>query len=514
MKISLLLSKIFFLIQIGLFAQVTNQDSILVNPKDLIVTKSLLPFGNQGFVKIKSDNLEDPSVLEIEAYNLKNELLHKQILPTKRENEWFAIEGTFVWDTTLVVLASLYHPGPQKNHLLLYQYSLPNLELVNSKILLTSFAPTETRIPFLHKLSPDKSQLVISAWSFRGEKENGKIDLAIYDQEFNKISQRTKTLPFENRRLFQEEVLIDNLGNCYYIGNNYTGNLFTELRPMAMKKFILAFYATENRDPIYQLPKSKINYEQTQFTINPKQELVGLTLSKIGAKFSQEGTVFTKINPTAKTFSVHYQKIEKEQFKAAFIKATPNFIPPKYLFSDYTLKQIFAIGDAYYLMGDRYQETGYGYEGEFDIAKVEMKFELQDILVIKLNVNGVLEWISRIPKKQALGEKLLPFSSFKAFARKDHLLFLFNDTYDNLSEVAQSPLVKATPKNAKLVITQLALEDGTFKRRRLQSLIGEKYLTQTIYSHKINENELFFYANGRVVGAKTSIVKTLKLKPE
>lgn len=300
MKTTFLLTNIFLFIQIGLFAQVTNQDSILFNTKNLITTKAVLPFSNHGFVKIKSDNLEDPSILEMEAYNLKNELLYKQTLSTKRENEWFAIEGTFVWDNSLVVLASLYHPGPQKNHLLLYQYSLPNLELVHSKILLKSFAPTETRIPFLHKLSPNKSQLVISSWSFRGEKENGKIELVIYDKDFNKIDNRKKVLPFENRRIFQEEVLIDNQGNCYYIGNNYEGNLFTELRPILMKKFILAFYATEKTDSLYRFPKSKINYEQTQFTINSKQELVGLTLSKIGTRVNFEGTVLTSIKPSTK----------------------------------------------------------------------------------------------------------------------------------------------------------------------------------------------------------------------
>lgn len=512
MKITFFLTNIFLFVQIGLFAQITNQDSILLNTKNLITTKALLPFGNRGFVKIKSDNLEDPSVLEMEAYNLKNELLHKQTLSTKRENEWFAIEGTFVWGTTLVVLASLYHPGPKKNHLLLYQYSLPNLELVHSKILLESFAPTETRIPFLHQLSPDKSQLVISAWSFRGEKENGKIDLAIYDQKFNKIGQRTKILPFENRRIFQEEVLIDNQGNCYYIGTNYEGNLHSWLNPIAMRKFILAFYEPEKVDSLYQFPKSKINYEQTQFTINSKQELVGLTLSKIGNRVNFEGTVLTSIKPSTKIFSTHAQKIEKEQFKTAFTKNNPNLVTPKYAFSDtYSLKQIFAYEEAYYLVGERYELKG----NYFDpIEGVTEKYELQDIFVIKLNKDGVFQWMSRIPKKQELGDQLSPFFSFKALARKNHLLFLFNDTYDNLSEVPLRKTTKATYKNANLVITQLALEDGTFKRRRLQPLVGNKYLTQTVYSYKINENELFFYANGRAVGAKISIVKTLKLKPE
>ena len=120
------------------FAQAIHQDS---SAKKKIKIQALLPFGKQGFVKIKSDDFDDPSVVEFATYNLDNKLLHQQTLATQRQNEWFAIEGTFVWDSTLVVLASLYHPAIEKNHLLAYQYRLPSLELIQSKLLLGSFAP-------------------------------------------------------------------------------------------------------------------------------------------------------------------------------------------------------------------------------------------------------------------------------------------------------------------------------------------------------------------------------------
>ena len=256
------------------FTQNPVQDSLLSAGKKAITVKELFSFGNGGFVKIKSDNFEEPSAFEMETYNLDHELLHKQVLSTERENEWFAIEGTFVWHNTLVVLASLYHPGPQKNHLLLYQYSLPKLELIQSKVLTVCFAPLETRIPFLYKLSPDKSKLVVSAWSFREEKANAKIELTVYDSNFNQLNRLQKELPFENRRLFQDEVLIDNQGRCYFIGDNYVANLYSELRPSAMKKFVYAFLTTEKKDSLYQVTNKKINLEQTEYTINDQEELI------------------------------------------------------------------------------------------------------------------------------------------------------------------------------------------------------------------------------------------------
>ena len=176
------------------FTQNPAQDSLLSTDKKEVTLKELFSFGNAGFVKIKSDNFEEPSAFEMETYNLEHELLHKQALSTERENEWFAIEGTFVWHNTLVVLASLYHSGPKKNHLLLYQYSLPKLELIQSKVLTSCFAPIETRIPFLYKLSPDKSKLVVSAWSFREEKAKAKIKLTVYGPNFNQLNRLEKEL--------------------------------------------------------------------------------------------------------------------------------------------------------------------------------------------------------------------------------------------------------------------------------------------------------------------------------
>lgn len=515
-NVSPILIGLFLLISFSGFAQKSIQDSLLSNAKKTVVVKELFPFG-KGFVKIKSDDFEEPSTFEMESYNLNNELLHKQVLSTERENEWFAIEGTFVWDTTLVVLASLYHPGPQKNHLLLYQYSLPNLELVNSKILLTSFAPPETRIPFLYQLSPDKSKLVISAWSFRAEKANAKIELTIYDPNFNQLNRLQKELPFENRRLFQDEVLIDNQGRCYFIGDNYGANLYNELRPSAMKKFVYAFLTTEKKDTLYQITNKKISLEQTKYLINEQEELIGMTLvGRRGGKLFLDGINFFKINPVTQTILTNYQKIDKAQFKRAFTAFNPNLISPKHSFSDYHLKQIFAIGEHYYLIGDRYEETRYSYDytGEFDVASLVKAFELQDIFVIKVNASGTIRWMNRVPKKQEGSDRLLPFLSFKAFARKNDLLLFFNDTYKNLADTTPRRLTKSTVANAQLIITQINLADGQFKTRRLQNFLGKKHLTQTKYIQKIKANELFFYANGRTPEAKKSIVKILKLKEE
>jgi len=69
-------------------------------------------------------------------------------------------------------------------------------------------------------------------------------------------------------------------------------------------------------------------------------------------------------------------------------------------------------------------------------------------------------------------------------------------------------------KTSILVLTQLSLADGSIKKRKLQNFLGNQYLMHTNYTHKISNTELFFYATGRSLGAKKSIGKVLKLKPE
>jgi len=122
--------------------------------------------------------------------------------------------------------------------------------------------------------------------------------------------------------------------------------------------------------------------------------------------------------------------------------------------------------------------------------------------------------MNRIPKKQEGAEGLLSFFSFKAFTRKNNLLLLYNDSYANLEDNTPRPISKSTVKNAQLVITLVDLNDGQFKKRRLQNLFGDNYLVRSNYIQKLNDNELLFYANGRTADAKKSIVKSLKLKAE
>ncbi len=514
MKTLFLVTTLSLLASFGVFAQEINQDT---STKKKIITQALFPFGNQNFVKVNSDDFEEPSVLEFSTYNSKNKLLYQQTISTQRENEWFAIEGTFVWDSTLVVLASLYYPGPQKNHLLLYQYSLPTLELVQSKVLLKTFAPSDTRIPFLHKLSPDTSKLVIAAWSYRDteKKANAPIELSVYNQNFDKLEQFQKVLPFKNKRLFPDDVLIDNQGRCYYIGANYTADPNGEIRSSAMKKFILAFFLPENKDSLFQLPRNKVDFKETKFLINAQQELVGLNLSRIGSRINFGGTSLLKLNPLNQTFFVNYQEFTKKQFKAAFAEPNPSLPTPKHIFDDgYSLQQVFTHPTGYYLTGERYEPTGWDWDAE-TLEETVANYELQDIFVIKIDKNGRFQWMSRIPKNQSLTDEFAPFFSYKAFKRKNDLLFLFNDTPNKPKiQHAEKQILSSNLKDVSLMITQLSLSDGHFKKRRLQNLLSNQYLAYPNFIHQISANELFFYAKGQTTRARKSIVKVLPLKPD
>ncbi|MEM1124855.1 MAG: hypothetical protein AAGJ18_30735, partial [Bacteroidota bacterium] len=500
---------LFSILLLAVLSSLTAQETTL--PAELpqpITLQNILPVQGKGYVKVKSDNFEAPTSVILEYYNYDNQLLAEKRIPTERQQEYFAVENIFVWKNSVVFLASLYTPVRKNNRLLLYQYDLPTLVEKQTKVLLTTKAPPDVRIRFLNKLSPDKSKLAVATWSFTDMKKEGQIGLHLFDADFQETASKTVELPYKNERLFQESLLVNDEGNIYYIGNHYKGNLNAEFYGSQMEKFVLAYFSTTQKRLVLPLKLDKLRFDQTKFLLNTQQQLVGFSLVKKGLSDKFQGLVISALNPTSQQFDLKEISITKDDFKEAFTAYNPEIKVSKIGFTDFFINQAIALEDGYLLLGERVRESTFITVEDTEIT-TPMLYE--DILTLKINTEGQVQWMNRIPKRQVMLAGS-PYASFKAIRRYESLLFFYNDNYANLTESVGRRTENATLEKAELVFNIMDLKTGQFQPRKLQNLMGKDYRTLPKYIHVVSPNELFFYGQKR--GEKEEVAKTLKLLPK
>lgn len=477
-----------FFLPIILFGQ--EKDSII--SEKLLNLEEVIPVPNKGFILFKTDSLDAPSVLDFSYFNLDNELVSTVSIPTSRTNELFAIEKIFIWHEKLIICSSLYQLGLKKNHLLYYEYSLPNLTLTKSEILLKTTAPQSVYVPYFINLSPDSSKLIALGWNYSLPREKAALKGKVFNEDLEIEKQFNYKFDFENQRIAIEDVFLDDKNNIYVTGNNYRGRLESQVTPYKLDHFVLGVFHNEVSN-LWIVKEEKRFFSQIKYQLNKEQKLIGLGLWNKNLK---PGYGLIKISQDSQKACVTTHPIDFKTFIESYSKNLQTYKAPKTSFSGYDINHVIYKVDGYYLVGERNI-----YEGLFE-----------DILVIKVALDGSLMWISRVPKVQqtfGVSEKLV---SYKMLERKDKLFFLFNDNYLNYKNGNSAYLKATTPVDAKPALAELSLSDGSIERKMLRSLLKKDYLFMPAFCQKTTEAEVIIVGSGILTKAGKFLLKKVKIK--
>lgn len=488
MKANFIFLYCFLLGSIVLFGQVTDTTST-----NNLILEQIIPVLDKGYIVYKTDNIEQPTVVDLSFFDKNHQLVSSRKIPTDRTNEWFAVEETFVWDNSFVLLASLYHAGPKRNHLLLYQFNLPDLTLKQSKILLKTTAPPDVYVPYFSKLSPDKSKLLVAGWNYTKPKENAQIVLKVLDKDLKTRQEKKYDFDFQNRRLAIDEIFLTNSESIYLTGNNYRGILSIEASPNPLQTdhFVIGF-TKEVDNQYWAIKKNKHFFPAFKYVLTENSTLTGMGFWTRGAK---DGIGFVKINPKVVTPEIQTAIIPPDLLKKTF--ATDSIKLNKFYpnFADYDLRNLITKKDAYYFIGERNIIT-----------------TTKEILVAKYTLEGSLVWIKLIPKIQPNFNDTEEFLSFALLERPNKLYFLFNNAepIDKENIVNITNLISApTPK---LTLAELSLADGTIKKRLIKNVIDENFIFSPIYSQLIGKEDALFVGKGVKVMTGGFLLKTIKMR--
>lgn len=471
-----------FLFSTNIAAQAVDLDSL-----ELII-QEVIPVENEGFVVFKADNEEQPFVIEFSFFDENMQLVSEHKMPVYKAGEIFSVEKVFVWQGQLILHAAHYLSDEKKNQLFQYTFSLPSLALLSQKLVLLSKAPYHVYVPYFSKLSPDKTKLVIAGWDYNKRKDQAYLRIRIVDKKLKEIRRQTYLMPFENKRLSFEEILLTNNGAVFITGNNYSGNLLLDPKPTLMDHFVVGLFP-EDKNKFWEIRKDNYAFQGFKHTIAPNGDLIGLGLCQ---KNGNQGSAYYAINPSIETVAINTQSIDKERFIKAFTNNIKYITPPKHTFKNYRLRQVVSKADARYL-----------------IAEYEGVYSLEDILVLKLDMIGNIIWSSRIPKAQD-ATFMANFFSYAFLERTKKFYFLFNDNTKNYQSAAVMDIQPAVLPKVRLHTATLDLATGTLERRFLKNVIENDHLFLPSLCHLYAKDKALLMSIGILLNVgKVSMKKVI-----
>ena len=415
--------------------------------------KEIVSFGEKGFISIVTDNGENPKVFSIRYFDAEEKLVEERQVVLSEEGLPAQIEGAFRWGNRLTVLSSLYYPGPKRNNLLLRQYSIPQLEEVDAKLIDEAYTPPNLLIPFGYSLSPDSTQLLCYGWSYSLPEDPARIALHVFDEKLNSLWEKNYILPYKNENFYLYGSLLDPSGHVYILCEDYGGSISAmgNINENKIKQVILYAGEEVDRPREYVIQTGKLTLSGVRFALASSGRLEGAGFYREGNKSRYEGLITISIDGAANKMDHLLTPIDKDLYKEA--ATLPDGYRPgnanRYNFADYTVDYLFLTDHIHYLVAEQIIEDAGSYN----------PLEFNDIFIARIRGGRYLDWIRRLPKRQKGSYDDLPRFSYNAFFVDDRLLLIYN----NMGE----------GNNAALGYTELATvtASGDVKREDITKLI-------------------------------------------
>jgi len=530
MKNLFLLFSLFLVTTTSLSAQltpgVTTAGGNAIGEAYLI--NDIISLKKHGFLVIQSIALEEHNLIELQIFNLKRTLTNIQSIKIGHDKGELRIQGFTEFNDNFLLFLSLYQENTRKNELYLYEFNLPDLKLAKKVKIEETYSPSTLNIPFFYAVSPDKSKLLLSSWSYAIPKDFAQLSNKIFNKDLLVIKEDSYAFPYENRELYIDNNLVDNAGNTYIIGKKHaasTVNNYDYLSQLRGNSFILAFFE-EKKDPnLYEIDIKKHTFPLLKFKIDSQQDLVGIGFYKKGAKKNFAGTSVFKLNPSSKELKMNNTEIDKTDFIDALGETYPKYDTSPSAFSQASIIEVVAKEKAYFLVGEMVKlevETvmpvnfygGYGFSTNSNRNRsfqYTSDHSLLDMFIIKMDLKGNILWMKRIPKQQILDKENAPYFSFSVIERDRDLLLFYNDHPGNFKIEHKQKLKNSDIRSAVPMLAKVSCSSGKIKKRKLSSLFGKNALIRPYFCKKLDNNKVFMYGQNKKRKLETYRMKIANL---
>lgn len=473
----LLIALIILSINTAAFAQ-TDANQFVKQPATELET--IIPFA-KGFVMVMLNDLEQPTEMSIRYFNEAEELIADQNIQLIRQGLLAQFEGAFEFNGDLVVLTSLYYPGPKRNHLLSRRFSVPELSPLSSDVINEAYTPAYFRVPFGFAKSYNEEYIAFYSWTYTLPKDPAKLTIQVYNRQMEEVWQQLYLLPFLNETFYIFDFAVKDDGRALIFCENYTGRPGKYIDEKKIEYRILAAEAGNPNLIEYQLNLPDYTITGLKAKLDSSGAVVGAAMMQdTRRKQRHNGLYVFRIPSDGESIKRKQLVLTEEMYEAAYPYGDKEslFTANRHKFADFIVDYIFVEPDgSWILAAENRKENPNTYDIEFN-----------DILVVKVDsdLNRIL-WTNRVPKRQTGYQGYWPYLSYKAFHKKDNVFFLFNDSPENHKPgVNPKTLTEYSGQRSRVILMQIRAGNGEMLKNDLTQIVRNKNV-QAIWPSRVWE---------------------------
>ncbi len=371
-------------------------------------------------------------------------------------------------------------------------------------------------VEFDHSISIDEKKMVLDynmPYEYDTKEEAGVI---VFDEKMNVMWSKVIELPYMEQSFAVEKLRVDNDGDVYVVGRHFkTPRESRMARREGVPSFTYKVFAVQKQGG--KMLEFDINGDDKFITdlsvvVSDKKEIIAAGFYSDLGSWSIKGSIFIRIDGNTgkvvkssfKAFSYEFIRQGLSERQAARVdrrKEKRGVEPELY---EYDLKSLLVrddggcvmIAEQYYVRVTTH--TMYNPNGS-TTTTTTYHYYYNDILVVNINPDGVIDWNSRIKKRQYSTNDHGRYSSYTMAVVKDRLFFIFNDDPRNLHIPESAPVYSADFGRTAVVTLAQVTADGKVSREALHYNEGENTNAYTVpkVSEQISQNELVLFAKGR-----------------
>ena len=461
---------------------------------DLFLIKEVVPFGEEGFVAVFLDHPERPKQMRLEFFTPDNRSRSQKVISLERRGIEAKFEGVFAWNGRLLILTSMYYPGPQRNYLMLHEYAVPDFEESSGIVVDEAYTPQLYRVPFGFSLSPDSTKAMFYAWSYSLPEDPARLSVTVLQDNLDTLWQQRYVLPYKNASLYLYDCRVTDDGRAFLLGENYTGKVGPVIDESKIEYFVLSAVPGDENMIIYDINPQGYALNGLHIDPVPGNAMAGAAFYQEPGKEVHLGIYAFYIPPSGGKMEQGLVPVDKESYQAAYSYEGGDGIlnANRHRFESYQMRSVRVLPDGS-LLAVAEQEY---------YSPTAGVYEFNDILTVRLRPGlQRLQWMRRLPKRQSEGFNNSPLSpfSFKEILKGEKLYFLFNDlaTHHNQPGGPRA-LGSYWGDEGVVVAAELDMNDGKMRLFNLSRLLRPKEVQKAWISHcwNLNGRELLIFAGG------------------
>ncbi|MEN0047098.1 MAG: hypothetical protein AAF806_08580 [Bacteroidota bacterium] len=343
--------------------------------------------------------------------------------PTARGINW-SYEGTFWMNNQFHLFSSFYDNKASKN--ILYRQSIDkerdNLQLGVLKEVTNFTVKNKHDLGEFELLKSASGNLLLSCSKIPNRSDNIVLQLRLFDQQFDEKEHKNIVLPFTQEQMEVMEKHIDEAGNFYILGRIYQKGRVDRRNGTPNYEYVLVIYKNQATQALtYHLNVDDYLLTDLKFNVLKNNEVILAGLISDAGNAKTNGICYFKVDLQNTALQIKKKSLFQTQpisLAAAQTTSSEEIKIPRYLKIDHLFSR--SDGGSLMIAERSFQVSKYTYQDD-------------DILVVNINPDGTIDWVSQIPKKQSSYYTEDVILSYFPFIVEDKIYLIYNDDGRNFS---------------------------------------------------------------------------------